>query len=219
MGSCNTARNEKGGKDMLLKICKQIIVTIIDTQATITASAAHGLAVGDIVRFITLDTLNDVVTTAIYWVITAPTSTTFTIAASPGGTAIVFSPGVVALTIDVFTTLGGLRSKGNSFSADSIDVSNHGSNQWKELLDQAGMKSVAVSGSGVYTSADNFRAMEADTYLGKLQCFAFLESITGRVYYGCFKVSSLEATGEYDGDAGYSMSADSSGEIKIFQAA
>lgn len=218
MSSCNTARNEKGGKDLLLKVCKEITATFTDTSADID-STAHGLVVGDLVRFVTLGALNDVDLVSVYFVTAVSDADTFQIAASPGGTAIIFTPGETDLVIEAFTTLGGLRSKSFSFSADSIDVSNHGSNQWKELLDEAGMKSVSLSGAGVYTSATNYRLCESNALAGLLTCFAILDSVTGRVYYGCYKITGLEATAEYDGEAGYSLSMDSSGEIKIFQAA
>jgi TP901-1 family phage major tail protein len=219
MGSCNTTRNEKGGKDLLLKVCSELTVTIVSTEAGITSSTPHGLEVGDLVRFPTLDTLNDVVANQIYFVNEIVDTDTFIISASPGGAQISHNPGVTALVIEVFTTLGGLRSKSFSFSAEAIDVSNHGSNQWKQLLDEAGMRSVSVSGSGVYTSATNYRLIEANAFANLLTCFAFLDALTGRVYVGCFKITGVEATAEYDGEAGYSISADSAAEVSIYQAA
>lgn len=216
--SCNTVKNEKGGKDLLLKVCKTITATFTTASSSVNVNT-HDVSVGDIIRFITLGALNDVVLDAVYFVVSIVDANNFTISATPGGTPITFTPGQAALDIEVFETVGGLRSKGFSFSAESVDVSNHGSNQWKEMLDAAGMRSVALSGSGVYTSEANFRLVELNAYAGSLTCFALVETISGRVYVGCFKISGLEASGDFDGEASYSISADSSGEIKIYQAA
>jgi TP901-1 family phage major tail protein len=218
MSTCNTTRNEKGGKDLLLKVCKEVEIDITATENNIQL-ADHGLEVGDLVRFPTLDTLDDVVAMQLYFVVEVPNDSNFRISATPGGSPITFDPGVTDLTIEVFTTLGGLRSKSFSFSADSIDVSNHGSNQWHELLDEAGMKSVEISGEGVYTSAANFRYCESQAFANLLTCFAFIETISGRIYAGCFKITSIESSGDYDGEATYSLSAASSGEVTVYQAA
>jgi len=219
MSSCNTTRNEKGGKDLLLKVCKELVVSITATEAGINSTGDHGLEVGDIVRFPTLDTLNDVTVNQLYFVDEIVDSNTFIISATIGGVQISHNPGVTNLTIEAFTTVGGLRSKTFSFSADGIDVSNHGSNQWKQILDEAGMKSVALSGSGVYTSAANYRAVESAALAGTVTCFLVIEVLTGRIYVGCFKISSFEVGGEYDGDATFSISLDSAAEVTIYQAA
>jgi len=218
MSTCNTVRNEKGGKDLLLKVCKEIEVDITATETNVQ-STAHGLEVGDLVRFPTLDTLNDVTVMQLYFVVEVPDADQFRISATPGGTPIAFDPGVTALTIEVFTTLGGLRSSSFSFSAEAIDVTNHGSNQWTQILDGAGLKSVEVSGEGVYTSAANYRLMESNAIAQLLTCMAFLDTVSGRIYAGCFKITGIEASAEYDGEASYSLSASSADEITIYQAA
>jgi TP901-1 family phage major tail protein len=218
MSTCNTARNEKGGKDLLLKVCSEQEADLTNASATITVDD-HGLEVGDLVRFPTLGALNDVVAMQIYFVVAVLGADEFTISATVGGTAIIFTPGETNLTIETFTTVGGLRSSSFSFSADAIDVSNHGSNQWKQMLDEAGMKSVEISGSGVYTSATNYRLIETNAFANLLTCLAFLDTVSGRIYAGCFKITSIEASAEYDGEASYTLSASSADEVTIYQAA
>ena len=218
MGSCNTERNEKGGKDLLLKVCKEVEADFTNASDDINANT-HGLEVGDLVRFPTLGSLNDVVANQIYFVSEIVDANNFSISATPGGSNIIFTPGQADLTIEVFQTVGGLRSKSLSFAAEAIDVSNHGSNQWKQILDGAGMKSVSISGSGVYTSAANFRTIEENAFANLLTCLAFLDAVSGRIYSGCFKITGIENNGEYDGEAGYSISAESAGEVTIYQAA
>ncbi len=218
MGSCNTTRNEKGGKDLLLKICEEIEATI-SAGTTVTATA-HGLAVNDIVRFGVDDigTLAGVTEGTFYYVKAVPTDDTLTLSASPGG-AVVAMTGSFSGTIELFKTVGGLRTKSFSFSSEGIEVTNHGSNQWREMLDGAGIKSVSASGEGVYTSATNYRAMESSFLSNSLVCLMLLEVVTGRIYSGCFKITSLEISGDHDAEASYSASFESAGQVSVAQAA
>lgn len=79
------------------------------------------------------------------------------------------------------------------------------------------MRAVAISGGGVYNNAANFRALEAAALQNALISLAFIDAEAGRIYSGSFKVNSLEHSGEYDGEAAYSMAANSSGTVSIAQ--
>lgn len=221
MGSCNTAQNEKSGKDLLLKICKEIEIDVVfATDDEAFNATAHGLVAGDLVRFgvETLGAVTGVTVGQLYFVVST-TANSFKISATPGGAAVGVSGDLTDVTIEVFQTVGGLRSKSIAFNAEAIDVSNHGSNQWKQIKDAAGMRSVSVSGSGVYVNEAVFKAMESQAFAQTLVCLAFIDASAGRCYSGCFKITSLENAGEYDGEATYSMSAESSGAVTIYQAA
>lgn len=221
--SCNSTASEKGGKDLLLKICEELTASVsvgTTDDATKVLVTAHGLAVNDLIRFpaAALGTADDVTADQMYFV-KAVTANDFSISETPGGTAIAFTEAIVSKTIEAFKTVGGLRSKSWSFNAESVDATHHGTNQWKKLLSGAGLRSVSVSGDGVYSSEVNYRAMEADAYAGLLVCLALVEVVTGRIYTGCFKISSLEVSGDYNAEGAFSMSADSSEEVTIYQAA
>lgn len=222
MGSCNTTQNERSGKDLLLKICETIDVDVdTTTDSNNLVATAHGLEVNDMVRVSAteLGTLDDLTADQLYFVKEVVDADTFTISASPGGTAIDFTNDYSAVEFELFKTIGGLRSASNAFASEAIETTNYGSNQWRTLKDGAGIKTVSISGDGVYTSAANFRAMEADAYASNLVCLAFVDVSAGRVYHGCFKIASLEASAEYNGEANYTASFESSGEITIYQAA
>lgn len=221
MGSCNTTENEKGGKDLLLKICSETEVgtseTTTDDPTELITDAAHGLAVGDLIRFPAADlgTIDDVTADIFYFVKEIVSTTKFTIAATPGGTAIEFGFGIADLGVEVFKSIGGLRSNGFSFASDAIERTNRGSNQWREIVDEAGIRSVSISGSGVYTHESNWKTMRNAAFAGVLVCLAFIEAQLGEIYSGCFKITAIEGAGEYDGESSFSMSAESSGRINI----
>lgn len=223
MGSCNTVEKERSGKDLLLKKCKEVEAAVaVGTSDVPTAVlvTAHALVEGDLIRFgaEALGTVSEVSAGQIYFVKSVLSANSFSISATPGGAAITFTHAFTALTIEAFNTIGGLRSSSNAFNTEAIDVSNHGTNQWKKIKDGAGMRSSSISGSGVYNAEDNFKQMEVDAFANKLQCLAFVDIAGGRIYSGCYKVTSVENSGEYDGEAAYSMSAESSGEVVLYQA-
>jgi len=222
--SCNDAQNERSGKDLLLKICEEnetVTVDTTDSTVNLVTTGAHGLAVGDMVRIATaeLGTSDDLTADQLYFVKTVVSTTAFTISATPEGSAIVFDEDLTNVTMEFFKTIGGIRSGSLAFASEAIDITNYGSNQWRKIKDNAGLKTVSVSGDGVYNNTTNYRAMEASAFANTLVCLAFVDVTVGRVYHGCFKLVSLEAAAEHNGEATFTMAAESSDTITIFQAA
>ena len=219
----NTTQNERSGKDLLLKICENVAIDVAigtDDDATAILETGHGFSVGDLVRVTSaeLGTVDDITADQFYF-ITAVADDSFNISATPGGSAITFTYTITDMTIEVFTTIGGLRSSGSSFASEAIDITNHGSNQWRKIKSGAGIKQVSVSGSGVYTNETNYRAMETAAFANNLVNLAFIDLSAGRIKDGAFKITALEETGEYDGEATFSASFESSGEVSVYQAA
>ena len=218
MGSCNTTQKELGGKDLLLRTCIEKTYATTDTSDSIT-STAHGLVVGDIVKPSSIGTLTSIDVNTFYFVINVPDANSFKIATLPSGTAIVMDDTTTGLKLDAFVLVGGLRSKSFSFSSESIDITNQESGEWKTMLDGSGMRSVSMSGSGVYTAEVAFREVRQAFLDNKLICFMFQDAKNNELIEGCFKISSLEVSGDYDAEGQYSIGADSSGPVVFFQAA
>jgi len=211
---------EKAGKDMLLKIAEDMTIA---SAGAVHTKADHGLVAGDLVKF-SEAVGTTFLTSRFYFVVDGTVDgtlglidgTTFGLALTPDGTAVGDATDAT-VAIQAYKTIGGLRTSSFSATFDEIDVSNHGSNQWKNLKSGAGMRSVSVSGSGVYTNSTNYREMENSAFQNALVSLAFLDLDGGRIYSSSFKINSLEASGEYDGEASFSMSANSSGSVSIAQ--
>lgn len=225
MGSCNTTQNEQSGKDFLLKVCKAPVTSA--TVAIGTADdpnhilkAAHGAEVGDLIKFTAVPgSVSEVVVDTIYFVAAVPSTGAFTISATKGGAEITFTDTIASgLTYELFSTVGGLRSSGLSYSSEGIDTTNYGSNQWRQMKDGAGIKSASVTGEGVISNTENYTILRTQFISNALTCMAFCNVTTGEVEYGCFKITAIEKTAEYSGEATYSMSAESSGEISYISA-
>ena len=58
-----------------------------------------------------------------------------------------------AAASDTYTTVGGLRSTSITLNQESVDITNKDSANARELLADAGVESVSISGSGVFTDA------------------------------------------------------------------
>ena len=122
------------------------------------------------------------------------------------------------------TTIGGLRSTSITLNDESVDITNKDSLGTRTLLAGAGVNSLSVSGSGVFTDSaaevavrTAFAAQQNTTDGSSAQTAAFesFEFIIPNLgtYTGAFQITSLEYAGEYNGEATYSMSFESAGYI------
>jgi predicted secreted protein len=112
------------------------------------------------------------------------------------------------------TTLGGLRATEYTITNEEIEVTNHGSNQYKEVLDGAGIRSMTVSGSGIHDGdAATLDAVEDLCIAGTLGTFTVVDP--DRTYSASFKVTEFGRSGEYNGAQEYSISLQSSGTVTI----
>ena len=111
-----------------------------------------------------------------------------------------------------FITMGGLRSKSISINNEAIDVTEHASNQFREILDACGIRSFSASGSGVFTDGVTLDQALADCIAGTLRLFQIVD-VGGLTFEGLFKITSMEQSGEYNAEQTWSLSLESSGEI------
>ncbi|MFK7938053.1 MAG: phage major tail protein, TP901-1 family [Roseovarius sp.] len=112
-----------------------------------------------------------------------------------------------------FETLAGLRATRINFNAEAVDVTSLDSGGgWRELLGGAGVKSVSVSGSGIFRDeASDARAREI-FFNGETPDFQVVIPDFG-IVEGAFQVGSIEYGGTHDGEATYDISLASAGEL------
>lgn len=114
-----------------------------------------------------------------------------------------------------YTTIGGLRSATMSREFAEIESTNHGSNQNKEVLDGAGIRSMSVSGEGIFTDDANLGDLEDIAVNQTLYSFQIVDADSGRTYTANFKITTFERAGEYNAEQTYSVSLVSSGAVTI----
>lgn len=118
-------------------------------------------------------------------------------------------------TPGTFVTIAGLRSKSISINNEEVDSTDHGSNEWKESLDQTGIKSIAISGSGVFKSNAALKAFIQDVIDGKQRNFQVIDAEANITFEGAFKCTSFELAAEYNAEQTYSLSLASTGEVTL----
>ena len=116
-----------------------------------------------------------------------------------------------------YVTIGGLKTKEYSLSNEEIDVTNHGSSEWKTCLSGAGLKRMEVSGSGVHNGdASTLNALEDAVLDGTLKTMKVTDTDTsGRSYVASFKITEFSRTAEFNGAQEYSLSMVSSGAVTV----
>lgn len=114
-----------------------------------------------------------------------------------------------------FTTLAGLRATRVSFNAETIDVTTlESQGGWRELLAGAGVKSVAITGSGVFRDAETDERARQLFFDGEAPDFQVVIPDFG-IVEGPFQVTAIEYGGSYNGEATYELSMASAGSLSF----
>ena len=112
-----------------------------------------------------------------------------------------------------FETLAGLRATRISFNAETVDVTSlESQGGWRELLAGAGVKSAAISGSGVFRDAATDERARAIFFAGQAPAFRVVIPDFGTVE-GPFVISAIEYAGSHNGEATYEITLASAGRL------
>lgn len=214
--------SERAGKDLILKIKATLEIDVqvgtSDVPTNLLATA-HGKSVGDVVYFDTVPgTVSEVQTNTPYF-IKEVAANSFKISATVGGAAISFANAITNLSISVFSTVGGLRTSSMSFGSDAIDGTNYGSNQWRKIINEAGIRRFDVSGDGVYTDDQNFDDLQDSAIANTHVDLVWVDTKIGTLFKGTFKLTSFELGAGYDAEGTFSLSAESTGAVTVSRAA
>ncbi|KIN77428.1 phage major tail protein, TP901-1 family [Sulfitobacter mediterraneus] len=112
-----------------------------------------------------------------------------------------------------FETVAGLRATRISFNAETVDVTALDSEGgWRELLVGVGVRSAAISGSGVFRDAGTDERARQLFFDGLTPDFQIIIPDFG-VVQGPFQVTALEYAGALNGEATYELSLQSAGML------
>ena len=113
----------------------------------------------------------------------------------------------------LFEPVAGLRATRLSFNAESVDVTSLESlGGWRELLGGAGVRSAAISGSGVFRDEATDERARAIFFAGEIPSFQVVIPSFG-VVTGPFQITSIEYSGSHDGEAVYEIALASAGAV------
>lgn len=114
---------------------------------------------------------------------------------------------------EAFTSAAGLRARTISLNARSVDATDSDSaGRWRELLEGAGVKSAAVSGTGVFRDAASDALIRETFFTQAARNWRLIVPDFGTLE-GPFLVAALEYAGQHEGEATYALSLASAGEV------
>ncbi len=112
----------------------------------------------------------------------------------------------------VFVTVAGLRTTQLSVNGEAVVVTNKDSGGWRQLLSGAGVRSVSVSGAGVFTGSAAEARLRGNALSGVLDDYR-LSFEGGETMTGRFLVTRLYYAGDFNGERSYTLSLESSGQV------
>ena len=111
-----------------------------------------------------------------------------------------------------YVTVAGLKTTQLTINGDPIAITNKDSGGWRELLSGAGVRSVSVAASGIFTGSAAEMQIKGLALNGQLAPFE-LSFESGEKMRGQFLVSRLEYAGDFNGERNYMLALESSGEV------
>jgi TP901-1 family phage major tail protein len=112
-----------------------------------------------------------------------------------------------------FTTVAGLRSRQIALNAESVDITNADSaGRWRELLEGAGVRRAAVTGSGIFKDAATDATIRQVFFDGAIRDWQVVVPDFGMLE-GPFQLTALEYSGEHNGEVTYELALESAGAI------
>lgn len=115
-------------------------------------------------------------------------------------------------TPPAFVTVAGLRTTQLSVNGEAVQTTNKDSGGWRELLSQAGVRSVSVSAAGVFTGSAAEARVRANALAGTIDDYR-LTFESGEMLTGRFLVTRLDYAGDYNGERSYTVQLESSGAV------
>lgn len=112
----------------------------------------------------------------------------------------------------VYTTVAGLRTTQLSVNGEAVAITSKDSGGWRELLSGAGVRSVSVSGAGVFTGSVAEQRVKTNALAGLIDAYQ-LTFESGERMSGRFLVTRLDYAGDYNGERSYTFSLESSGPV------
>jgi TP901-1 family phage major tail protein len=113
---------------------------------------------------------------------------------------------------EVFTTIGGLHTSGMKLENQILNATNVESGAWKQLLGSAGIASLSISGSGLFTDSAAEATLMNYALAGSVNNYQFIFA-NGDMLSGPFLVTSYERSGDYGAEEIYSLALESAGTV------
>lgn len=111
-----------------------------------------------------------------------------------------------------FSTVAGMRTTQMQVNGEAINVTSKDSGGWRELLSGAGIRSISVSASGVFTGSMAEGRVKSNAIAGLIDDYE-ISFESGERMRGKFLATRLDYSGDYNGERNYTLSLESSGPV------
>ncbi len=112
----------------------------------------------------------------------------------------------------VYATVAGMRTTQMSVNGEAVNVTTKASGAWRELLSGAGIGSVSVAASGIFTGSAAEARIKANALGGLIDEYE-LSFESGERMRGRFLLTRLDYAGDYNGERTYGLALESSGAV------
>lgn len=114
-----------------------------------------------------------------------------------------------------YVTMAGIRTASVTFDSQTVDItSQDDTSRWRQLLANAGVKSFAATGEGVFKDAAADAVVKNYIVNGTIRNWQIIipsfQTITGPM-----QITSHETAGAHDGEVTYNLSLESAGDPTI----
>lgn len=116
-----------------------------------------------------------------------------------------------------FATIGGLRTSRIALNNQAIHASHHDSGVWRQLLPGGGIRSMAISGTGLFTDGISEETLRGYAFGGTVNNYRFIFA-NGDYVAGPFLIASYERGGNHNGEEIYAITLESAGAITFTSA-
>ena len=131
--------------------------------------------------------------------------------AAEKGSAFLLKIGNGAVPV-AYATVAGLRTTQLSVNGEAVAITSKESGGWRELLSGAGVRSVSVSGAGVFTGSAEEARVRANALAGVIDDYR-LSFESGETMTGRFLVTRLDYAGDFNGERTFTLNLESSGAV------
>ena len=115
-------------------------------------------------------------------------------------------------TTPTYATVAGLKTTNVAINGDLVAITSKDSGGWRELLTNAGVRSVSIAASGIFTGSAAEVQVRGLALAGAIQQYE-LSFESGERMQGKFLISKLDYSGDYNGERAYTMALESSGPV------
>lgn len=116
-----------------------------------------------------------------------------------------------------YNTLMGVRSRTITINAEEVDITDSDNAPYRALLEDAGIRSVSITASGVYKDDQAMHDVVDASLTGRIESY-LVQFPNGDTLEGEFQISTSELGGEFNAEQTYSITLASGGQWSFVRA-